>query len=97
MADIKLTKPTATKVESTKLKADTSPMFSKGNFLLMLVGAVIIIIGMVVMAGGKSSDPKVFDYNEVYSKTRITVAPILIILGILVEVYAIFKKSPAAE
>jgi Protein of unknown function (DUF3098) len=97
MADIKLTKPTATKVETPKLKADNSPMFSKGNYLLMAAGAVIIIIGMMIMAGGKSNDPKVFDYNEVYSTTRITIAPILIILGILVEVYAIFKKSPSAE
>ena len=97
MADIKLTKATATKVETPKLKADNSPIFSKGNYLLMGVGAAIIIIGMMIMAGGKSSDPKVFDYNEVYSKTRITLAPILIIIGILVEVYAIFKKSPSAE
>ncbi|MES2773507.1 MAG: DUF3098 domain-containing protein [Bacteroidota bacterium] len=97
MADKKVTAAAATKVETPKLKADNSPMFSKSNYLLMAAGAVIIIIGMMIMAGGKSSDPKVFDYNEVYSKTRITIAPILIIIGILVEVYAIFKKSPAAE
>lgn len=97
MADKKPIQATAVKADTTKLKADNSPIFSKGNYLLMAVGAVIIILGMLVMAGGKSSDPKVFDYNEVYSKTRITIAPILIILGILVEVYAIFKKSPSAE
>ncbi len=97
MADIKLTKPTATKVETPKPNADNSQMFSKGNYLLMAAGAAIIIIGMMIMAGGKSNDPKVFDYDQVYSTTRITIAPILIILGILVEVYAIFKKSPAAE
>lgn len=92
MADTK----TTIKATPTKMKADESPIFYKANFLLMIIGAVIIIAGMVIMAGGKSSDPKVFDYNEVYSKTRITVAPILIIIGILVEIYAIFKR-PAAE
>jgi hypothetical protein len=45
------------------------------------------------MSGGKSEDPNVFDVNEVYSTTRITVAPILIIVGLLIEVYAIMKKS----
>ena len=60
--------------------------------MLMVLGAVIIVLGMVLMAGGRSSDPKVFDYNEVYSKTRITVAPILIIIGILIEIVAIFRQ-----
>ena len=103
MADKKFTPATPTKASpTTKSKAsglpvDHSPIFSKSNYLLMGVGAVIIIIGMVIMSGGRSSNPNVFDYNEVYSKTRITVAPILIIIGILVEVYAIFKNPPAAE
>jgi hypothetical protein len=59
----------------------------------MMVGAALIIIGMVVMSGGKSADPNVFNANEVYSFRRITIAPILIIAGFIVEIYAIFKKS----
>ena len=49
MADIKLTKTTVAtpKVETPKLKADNTPMFSKGNYILMAVGAAIIIIGIV--------------------------------------------------
>jgi cadmium resistance protein CadD (predicted permease) len=91
------------KVDTRKTKTgkhsvvDHSPLFTKQNYLLMLVGAVIIGIGMFVMSGGKSADPNVFDYNEVYSTTRITVAPILIVLGLVIEVVAIFKKTkPAA-
>jgi hypothetical protein len=45
------------------------------------------------MAGGKSSDPNVFDENEVYSTTRITIAPILIVAGLIIEIYAIMKKG----
>ena len=71
-------------------------LFAKENYTWMLIGGVIIALGMILMSGGKSADPSVFDTKEVYSTTRITVAPILIVLGLLVEVYAIFKKSKKA-
>jgi uncharacterized membrane protein len=71
-------------------------LFGKQNYLWMLIGAAIIALGMFLMAGGKSADPKVFDYKEVYGTTRVTIAPILIVLGLLVEIYAIFKKPNAA-
>jgi hypothetical protein len=74
----------------------TTPLFSKENFILMLVGGLVIALGMFLMSGGKSEDPTVFSNNEVYSSTRITVAPILIVVGLLIEVYAIFKKSKTA-
>jgi hypothetical protein len=63
----------------------------------MAIGAVIIAIGMFLMSGGKNQDPKVFDTNVVYSFTRITVAPILILLGFVIEIYAIFKKPKATN
>jgi hypothetical protein len=59
----------------------------------MLIGIIVIILGFVLMSGGKSEDPNVFDVDQVYSKTRITIAPILIMAGLLIEVYAIMKKS----
>ena len=73
-----------------------STLFSKDNYTWMLIGGVIIALGMFLMSGGKSDDPRVFNTNEVYSTTRITIAPILIVLGLLVEIYAIFKKPKAA-
>ena len=60
---------------------------------MMLIGAALIILGMFLMSGGKSTDPNVFNENEVYSFRRITLAPIVIITGFIVEIYAIFKKS----
>jgi len=77
---------------ANKSVVDHTPLFGKSNYLLMIVGAVVIALGMFLMAGGKSSDPNVFAYNEVYSKMRITVAPILILLGMGIEAFAIFKK-----
>ncbi len=72
-----------------------SNFFQKENYKWMLAGAIVIIIGMFVMSGGKSSDPSVFDQKEVYSTTRITIAPLLIVIGLGLEVFAIFRKPKA--
>ena len=70
----------------------TSSLFDKQNMWLMLLGVVVIAIGMLLMVGGKSKDPNTFNYDEVYSTLRISVAPVLIIIGLGIEIYAIFKK-----
>ena len=67
-------------------------IFDRGNYMWMLIGAAAIIIGLLLMIGGRSEDPNVFNENEVYSFRRITLAPILIVAGLLVEIYAIMKK-----
>ncbi|MEO5888709.1 MAG: DUF3098 domain-containing protein [Ferruginibacter sp.] len=67
-------------------------LFNKENYMMMLAGLIVLTIGFFLMAGGKSSDPKVFDDNEVYSTTRITIAPILIIAGFIIEIFAIMRK-----
>lgn len=72
-------------------------MFSKSNYTFMLIGAIVIALGMFLMAGGKSADPNVFNAEEVYSARRITVAPILIFIGLAIEIYAIFKKAPVEK
>ncbi len=53
---------------------------------------VIVALGLILMVGGKSDDPNVFNENEVYSFRRITLAPILILIGLALEVVAIFRK-----
>lgn len=68
-------------------------LFSKENYTWMIIGAIIVALGMILMSGGKNENPNTFDYDVVYSTTRITVAPILIVLGLLIEVFAIFKRS----
>ena len=61
----------------------------------MLIGLAVLALGFFLMAGGKSSDPNVFNEKEVYSTTRITIAPMLIIAGFIIEIFAIMKKSKA--
>ncbi|HEU5168303.1 MAG TPA: DUF3098 domain-containing protein [Chitinophagaceae bacterium] len=73
----------------------TSSLFDKQNLWLMLLGVGIIAIGMLLMVGGRSKDPNTFNYDEVYSTMRISVAPVLIIIGLGIEIYAIFKKPKA--
>jgi Protein of unknown function (DUF3098) len=68
-------------------------IFTKDNYLWMLAGLALIAIGMFLMAGGKSNvNPGVFDKDAVYSARRITVAPILILAGLVLEIFAIFKR-----
>ena len=59
----------------------------------MLIGLAVLAVGFFLMAGGKGTNPQVFDPKEVYSPIRITLAPLLIIAGFVIEIYAIMKKS----
>jgi hypothetical protein len=67
-------------------------LFTRENYKWMLIGFVVIIIGLIFMIGGKSNDPNQFNVNEVYSFRRITLAPIVLLAGFAIEIYAIFRK-----
>lgn len=70
----------------------TPSIFNKENYKWMLLGVVVIAIGMLLMSGGKNTDPNVFDRSKVYSTTRITIAPLLILAGLVIEIFAIFRS-----
>lgn len=70
----------------------TPSIFSKDNYKWMLGGLAIMTLGMFLLAGGKSNDPNVFNKDAVYSTTRITIAPLLILAGLVIEIFAIFRK-----
>lgn len=63
----------------------------KENYKLMAIGFLIIIVGFILMAGGKSEDPKVFS-GDIFSFRRITLAPLIVLAGFIFEIYAIMKK-----
>lgn len=67
-------------------------VFSKTNYLLLIAGAALVVIGFMLMSGGGSEDPNVFN-PEVFSARRITVAPTVILIGFGVVMFGIFKKS----
>jgi hypothetical protein len=83
------TKRTATREE---LRLSDKPLFGPENKLWMGIGAAVIILGFILMSGGRSNDPNVFDKNQVYSTVRITIAPIVILIGLVIEIYALFRK-----
>lgn len=63
----------------------------KKNYLLMLIGVGIIIIGFLLLSGGGSDDPMVFNY-DIFSVRRIVIAPLVLLFGFAFEFYAILKK-----
>jgi len=67
----------------------------KENIRLLAIGFLIIIVGFALMIGGKSNDPNVFN-KEIFNFQRITLAPIVVMVGFIFEIYAIMKK-PGSE
>jgi hypothetical protein len=82
-------------VEKDTSSRGSKPLFEKENLLWMLGGVATMIIGFMLMSGGRSEDPNVFNAGEVYSTTRITVAPILILAGLVLLIFAIFRERKA--
>ncbi len=78
--------------KQTAVKTDNN-LFGKENYMWMVAGLVVLALGFFLMSGGKSADPKVFDKDSVYSTTRITIAPLLIIIGFVLEIVGIMKKA----
>ena len=66
-------------------------LFEKRNYIIMLIGLLIIALGFILMAGGGSDDPNIFN-EEIYSFRRIRLAPTLVIIGLIVEIYAILAN-----
>ena len=66
-------------------------VFGKKNYQLMLLGLIFITLGFFLMSGGGSEDPNIFN-DEIYNFRRIRVAPILVVVGFIIEVYAIMKN-----
>lgn len=65
--------------------------FGKQNYRLMFIGLALITLGFILMSGGANNNPEVFN-EEIFNHRRITVAPLLILAGYVVEIFAIMKK-----
>jgi hypothetical protein len=66
-------------------------LFGKKNYIIMIIGILFIAVGFILMAGGGSDDPAVFN-EEIYNFQRIRLAPTLILIGFGIEIYAIFAN-----
>jgi len=72
-------------------KPENQFLFGKRNYLIMLIGLLVIALGFILMAGGGSDDPNVFN-KDIYSFRRIRLAPTLVLIGLVIEIYAIFAN-----
>uniref|UniRef100_UPI004056238B DUF3098 domain-containing protein n=1 Tax=Alistipes sp. TaxID=1872444 RepID=UPI004056238B len=72
-------------------KNDKKMPLTMRNYVLMLVGAIVIVLGFVLMSGGTVATPEEFSY-DIFSWRRITLAPILVVAGFAFEIYAILKR-----
>jgi hypothetical protein len=81
----------SSKTEKTELQSKSSAFaFGRENYILMIIGLVLLAAGFLLMIGGNSKDPNVFS-DEIFSFRRITLAPILVLAGYVVEIFAIMK------
>jgi len=72
-------------------------IFGKANYKLMFIGLAMIAIGFILMSGGGSDDPKVFN-PDIYNFRRIRLAPTLVLIGFVIQVYAIlFNKKKNSD
>ena len=86
------TRPSTVRTAPVTKTKPRLPLFEKDNYTWMGIGVAVVALGMLLMAGGKNQNPDQFDYKLVYSTLRITIAPILILAGLMIEIYAIFKR-----
>lgn len=63
----------------------------KENYLLLAISFAIVIIGFILMMGGGSDDPEVFS-EALYGFQRTTLAPLVVLFGFVLAIYAIMKK-----
>lgn len=84
----------AKKLANRRRPAETAPkdiLFDKQNYILIGAGLFVVIIGFILMAGGGSTNPDEWKPEEIYSFRRITLAPIVVLLGLGVVILSIFK------
>ena len=72
--------------------SDGELLFTKQSYTWMIAGIVVIALGMLLMVGGKMPDENTWDPNIIYSTRTTLIAPIVILIGLIIEIYAIFKK-----
>ncbi len=83
----------ATKNEN---KEKLSFALGRENYILLAIGFAIIVVGFLLMLGGKSDDPNVFS-EKIFSFRRITLAPIVVLAGFVFEIWAIMKKPKPTD
>ncbi len=75
-----------------KKESNKKLLLTKKNYMIVCIGLIFIIIGYILMSGGESNDPNIFN-EEIYSFRRIRIAPLLVLIGLSIQIYAILISS----
>lgn len=88
------TRPAAqpTKRSASEALEPAAFTFNASNYLWMGIGFALVLIGLALMMGGEMPDSDTWDESIIYSTRRTLISPLVILAGLVVEVYAIFKK-----
>ena len=85
-------KPTISRTSQSLEVNNTEMIFTKTTYLWMLAGAAIIAVGMALMISPRPADPNIWDESIMYGFRPTVLAPMVILAGLGLEIYAIFKK-----
>jgi len=77
----------------SKPKLSQTMTYGKAQFKWMLIGVGFIVLGLILMMGGGMPSPDVWDESLIYSPIRLTIAPLLILIGLGLQIFAIFKVN----
>ena len=66
---------------------------TKTNYSIIILGCIIVVLGFILMSGGGSDNPAVFNEEELFSHRRITLAPFLTVLGYMVVLFGVLKRA----
>lgn len=85
--------PTTSRSASADARSSeqTTLLFGRENYMYMIGGVVLIFLSFLLMSGGSMPSPDVWDESIIYSFRRITLAPILLVAGLVLEIVGIFK------
>ncbi len=89
-------KPSSVAIKTKQPAEKKIPLFRKFNYILMIIGVVFLIAGYILLSGGGSDDPTVFS-EAIFDTRRLVIAPIAILLGLIIEIFAIMWHPKTSD
>ena len=83
---------TTTRRTNVRVQPAFPLLFTRDNYKFIAIGCGLIALGLILMLGGRMEDPNVWDESVIYSFRRTVIAPIVILAGLAMQIYAIFKR-----